>query len=69
MSKSKLLPCPFCGGEPSSIILGMSICDGHQIVCENECHAGPFVDGKDEDEAIKFWNWRRPVSRPLGSDK
>lgn len=53
-----LLPCPFCGGEPSSIAFGMSICDGHQIVCENKCAAGPFVDGKDEAEASKFWNNR-----------
>lgn len=59
MPKSTLMPCPFCGGEPSMVHTEVwwLVCDG-----ESGCHAeGPFMP--TEAQAITAWNTRITVSR------
>ena len=61
MQSEKLLPCPFCGGEPQSKTV--AIPDGQTLSCRNlKCMAG--VAAFDPDAAAKCiaaWNTRAPA--------
>lgn len=54
-NETKLLNCPFCGGE--AIVSQDS--DGYYVTCKNDC----VVQMKSylEREAIKAWNTRKPM--------
>jgi Lar family restriction alleviation protein len=63
MSKTKLLPCPFCGGE--------ALLDREDIFCD-DCHLSMRIDdrvynGEAENyeeakkQAIEAWNTRKPM--------
>ena len=52
MSKIKLLPCPFCGGE--------AIECKTKVIC-SECTC--TVYGRNIDIARKLWNTRKPMER------
>jgi hypothetical protein len=47
-----LLPCPFCGGEPTL--------HEYRVVCDNNpyCEAQPSTAGQSQREAIAGWNSR-----------
>ncbi len=72
MSETKLLPCPFCGGEAMFRPVGYTV-DLHPYSRVNEecgdvectkCHIRtPFKVGKSE--AVKSWNTRKPIDRIL----
>lgn len=60
MSKTKLLPCPFCGGEAK-----VATCDwlfsvrDYWIYCRScDCSSGRY---HSKDQAIKAWNKRKPM--------
>lgn len=63
MSKTKLLPCPFCGGE--------ALLDREDIFCD-DCHLSMKIDdrvynGEAENyeeakkQSIEAWNTRKPM--------
>lgn len=61
MSETKLLNCPFCGGEAkTSFVFGRA-----GIVCTNcDANIRMYLDASTED-AIKAWNTRKPVEDVL----
>ena len=71
MSKSELMPCPFCGGKAV-----VYVNDGVRVVC-TECWATSkcLVDGYSQckptgsavDSVIKAWNKR--IDNQIGSDE
>lgn len=65
----KLLPCPFCGEQPSiSSYISESCNDRHlEVMCENEeCGASQYVGGEHlcDDRAINAWNTRTTPTEP-----
>lgn len=64
MSKIKLKPCPFCGGETKldEEDFYMFCCDecGVGITFAKELEDGTATDCS-KDESIKKWNTRKPV--------
>ena len=67
MSASKLLPCPFCGGEAElhpSYDMDTSEVDGWFVWCNNkECECAPETrEHFTEAEAIEAWNTRAEMS-------
>lgn len=62
MERTTLKPCPFCGGEASSVSRMMS--DGYAyraVVCRTCGVEMPGSYSKDEDQAIWDWNTRQPL--------
>jgi hypothetical protein len=66
MSKIKLLPCPFCGGEAeivSSCFFGWD----KQIICKKCGASTRYLCGVTPSQAIKNavkkWNTRKPMER------
>lgn len=64
MSKVKLLPCPFCGGEADLVEYMRKLdCKKFAVECRNiECPTLPCTEWHlDKEEAIKAWNIRKPM--------
>lgn len=65
MEKSKLLPCPFCGGRP--LWLQTHILQAWwRVACrpENKCPIHPCTDAFTKPEAAAAaWNTRAPTSQ------
>lgn len=61
MESEKLLPCPFCGGEPQSKTV--AIPDGQTLSCRNlKCMAGVAAFNPDAAaKCIAAWNTRAPA--------
>ena len=62
MSETKLLPCPFCGGEAvlePRISVHKEI---NRIVC-TRCGANSGLHHTLPDAVIRKWNTRKPVER------
>lgn len=59
MSETRLKPCPFCGGEAEvNLFLG-----NHCVTC-NHCMGAIFPGkGMTREEAIGYWNTRKPMER------
>lgn len=54
MSETKLLPCPFCGGEAE-------VCGYYFIQC-TKCGSSTLTH-TNREESIKAWNTRKPMER------
>lgn len=56
----KILPCPFCGDEPSVIDTGVSGIDVINLSCSNEdCFISPETKTNGSlTQAMKAWNNR-----------
>lgn len=73
MSTIRLLPCPFCGGEPTIRPWHGGRPTKKLILCSNGdyydedggCSAGPSVCGETEEEAAAAWNRRTDSERKL----
>lgn len=65
MSKTKLLPCPFCGSEVYIEDLGVEKGDHYYMMqCKNEdCDAATCFGEKNKEKFIKAWNTRKPMER------
>ena len=55
MPKIDLLPCPFCGRKPKSIVNIQMYAIGCSF---SKCHVYPCVVKKTPEEAAKAWNTR-----------
>lgn len=55
MPKIDLLPCPFCGRKPKSIVNIQMFAIGCSF---SKCHVYPCVVKKTPEEAAKAWNTR-----------
>lgn len=68
MSETKLLPCPFCGGE-AEVETGSVFMWEHIIVCKNCGASSKMMNGiapsQAREKAINAWNTRKPVERLL----
>ena len=65
MSDKNLLPCPFCGGEAKLIkhyIVALDV-TYREVFCTSCCAKRPADKIFSEEEAIKFWNTRKPMER------
>jgi Lar family restriction alleviation protein len=67
MSETKLLSCPFCGGEAELIghyIKGVANNYQYFVRCK-QCKARPqsFNTFKKPEKAIEVWNTRKPMER------
>lgn len=66
MSTIRLLPCPFCGGEPTirpwhggrPTKKTIFCSNGHYYDEDGGCSVGPSVCGETEEEAAAAWNRR-----------
>jgi Lar family restriction alleviation protein len=54
------LPCPFCGGEPTTFkhIHDENFDPTYYVECQNDCPGQPAIDGDTEAEAVAAWNTR-----------
>jgi Restriction alleviation protein Lar len=61
----KLMPCPFCGGEPLyGANFGIAT-----ICCENtDCAVMPSVDSHSRETATEAWNTRTTNPTPAPDD-
>lgn len=57
MSKSKLKPCPFCGGKAELLIVPSDPSSKWVVVCKNKCYNQFPHDS--EEEAVEAWNNRK----------
>lgn len=57
---SELLPCPFCGGEPSVRTDYRSATSNYQVVCDCGATACPRIEREDAK-----WEWNRRFSVPV----
>lgn len=57
MSKSKLKPCPFCGGKAELLIVPSDPSSKWVVVCKNKC-CNQFPHDSEE-EAVEAWNNRK----------
>lgn len=70
MSKIKLKPCPFCGGE-ARLQQRARTSHGFYVICKNCGCRTPFYQyqfdsvEKLREEAITAWNTRKPVAAVL----
>ena len=67
MSETKLLNCPFCGGEAELIghyIKGVPNNFQYFVRCK-KCKARPqlFYTFKKKEKAVEVWNTRKPMER------
>lgn len=59
MKTPNLLPCPFCGSEPTVESWHGGAATKVMISCDNmACEPGPQVTGETPKEAAKRWNRR-----------
>ena len=65
MSKTKLKPCPFCGGE-AEIVYALHDYNLWGVRCKN-CDASVecSIEEDSEENAVKAWNTRKPVDDVL----
>lgn len=64
MAKTKLKPCPFCGGEEIEVVDGYAD-DGCWVTCLS-CAAQTGAKPRSHKEAIQAWNTRKAKN---GKDK
>lgn len=66
MSDTKLLPCPFCGGE-AKVCNGSNEIVGSQYLvrCKGlNCTLRPKTEWHETlDEAVRHWNTRKPIDK------
>lgn len=59
MSETKLLPCPFCGGEA---VFYYDDVDSYAVGCKICCDVDPITTWeKTMESAAEKWNTRKPV--------
>lgn len=64
MSKTKLLNCPFCGGEAD--LSNSAVKKDDTWLWSIECvECGCFMDDESECHVINRWNTRKPMERIL----
>ena len=57
---SKLLPCPFCGGEAKQTYINFQ----PAIKCDcGACFIPKWSDMKSDDENSEYWNTRKPMEK------
>lgn len=56
VSETKLLPCPFCGGEDLTVYRHETV--GSWVACVDCGLETPTETGTTPDEATKYWNTR-----------
>ena len=60
MSETKLLPCPFCGGEAKYISFSQGLFTQRFVTC-TECGIETKRNYPNGAEAIRHWNTRKPI--------
>lgn len=66
MSKTKLLPCPFCGGEAEMVVAHHVFEKPCVVICKDKhCGVSKGNFSKTKEEAINAWNNRKPVDDVL----
>lgn len=63
---SELLPCPFCGGDPT-LIVGSVAFNDYEVQCDTCGFSGPNFGALDQEpfpreDAVRHWNTRTDVS-------
>lgn len=61
MKETKLLNCPFCGGE-AELLKGLCELDNYVMCLECRCKTKLY---NTKESAIKKWNTRKPMERIL----
>lgn len=59
---TKLLPCPFCGGEANVVKVWQLTMPSFSAGCKNSenCRVSPYVYSSTRKDAIERWNIRKP---------
>ena len=65
MKETKLLNCPFCGGEAEILEHDNGWAIWHCIICKNCKASQEWRKGYTKEEAIAAWNTRKPMERIL----